>query len=250
MMKLLPFKVSALLLVASASFSSGIITAIFPILTDYYGVSAQKSSLLVSLFLFGYLSGQIFYGFLSKYKGYKYSLLIGFSILLCGDILQVCLIQGVDFSLFCLARFISAFGASSGLVCIFGIVNEIFAEEKENKKFLSLLFISLTLFAYFSILLGGIINFSFNWRFIFYFAVLISLIKIILVSRYIPSTKKTNILTTELRFLPILKTYIQAFRHQKLLASSLLIAFTTQPRLIPMPPWFQPYLQISSNYPL
>ena len=163
------FKITILIVISAACFSSSIISPCLPYISEYFNVETEQTSLLVSIFLFGYLGGQILYSFLSQIFGYKLSLLIGFFIYIISCFFQILSINHYYLNLLYYSRFFCALGASSGLVCSFAMINDSSENREETQKLISLAFISLTLFAYLSITFGGLITQYFGWIFIFYF---------------------------------------------------------------------------------
>lgn len=216
------FRATILIVVSAACFSSAIVAPCLPFIAQYFDVPNSKTSLLVSIFLFGYLSGQVAYSIISQKFGYRFALILGFSIYILSCIAQISAIQHHSFNLLFYSRFLCAFGASSGLICVFALINELSQCKEQTQKLISLAFISLTLFAYLSITLSGLIIQYFNWIFVFYIMILISLIQFTLIYKYIPNIKRQHhVLKT------IFSRYLHSIRNYKLLMSSLIVAFTT-----------------------
>lgn len=217
------FRATILVVVSAACFASAVISPCLPFIAEYFQVSSNQTTLLVSNFLFGYICGQLVFSILSQFAGYKTALLSGFFIYIVSCVMQIVAINNNNFDLLFYSRFICALGASSGLICVFAIINDFSANKEETQKLISLAFISLTLFAYLSITLGGLISHFLNWIFVFYVMMIVSILEFILIYQYIPDIKKTAVNA----YGHIIPAYLRSFYNYKLILPSLLVAFTT-----------------------
>lgn len=219
------FKTTLLLIVSGACFASAIVAPCLPLITKHFNVDNFMTYHFVSAFLFGYLIGQIFYSLVAQIKGYRKSLLIGFSIYFIGSMFQIISIQNNSIDFFMCSRFFSAFGASSGLICSFALINDKSIVIKKSQKLISMAFISLTLFSYVSITLGGFITEYLGSIYIFYLILITSLAQLFLIFNYIPEQQDKNLGKPNFKY--IVAKYVRALYNPKLLSSSLIIAFTT-----------------------
>lgn len=219
------FKATILVVVAAACFSSAIVSPCLPFIAEYFNVNNQQTSLLISNFLFGYLAGQVFYSILSQIIGYKNALIFGFLIYVGSCIVQIIAIKSHSFDLLSYGRFLCAFGASSGLICVFSIINELSENKVQAQKLISLAFISLTLFAYLSITFGGLITQFFGWIFVFYFMIIASLTNLVVIFKYIPNFKNKQ--TISKVYFEVFSKYVKSIFNYKLVISSLAVSFTT-----------------------
>lgn len=215
-------KLTLLVILSAACLGSSIISPCLPVIMNYFGVAKDKISVLVGIYLFGYLFGQIFYSNLSQKFGYKNSLKIGFLIYLIGAMLQCISIKEYNFILLCFSRFFCAFGSSSGLICSFAMMNE-FLDSQESKKYIAFAFISLTLFSYLSITIGGIIGHYFGFKLIFYSIFCIALIQLFMIYIFLPDLYPPFKDTKNNFFVK----YLKSIRNEELFLSSLIVAFTT-----------------------
>lgn len=220
------FKATILVVVSAACFASSIVSPCLPLIAKYFNVESAQTSLFVSFFLFGYLFGQVFYSILSQKIGYKNTLIFGFLIYIFSAIAQVVFIKHYWFDLLLCSRFFCAFGASSGLICVFAIINDYSAVKEETQKLISLAFISLTLFSYLSVTLGGFVTHYFGWIFVFYFLIVASILNLLMIFLYMPSVQKRKH-QYEMSLKLIFMEYLKSFLNYRLLCSSLMVAFTT-----------------------
>jgi MFS transporter, DHA1 family, multidrug resistance protein len=218
-------KITLLLIVSGACFASAIVAPCLPYITKSFGFDNYMSYFLVGVFLFGYLGGQIFNALIAHINGYRNSLLIGFGIYFISSVVQLIAIKNNLIALFIYSRFFCAFGASSGLICSFAIINDKSENNQSAQKLISMAFISLTLFSYLSITLGGFIIEILEWVFVFYLILIVSIIKFALIYNYIPTDQ--NYIKKKINLKLVGIKYAKAFFNLKLLAASFIVAFTT-----------------------
>lgn len=166
--------------ISIASASAVIINPALPNIATELGLSSGTVEWLVSIFLLGYVLGQIIYGPIAKKYGDVITLRAGMTINVIG--ILVCILAS-SMTMLLIGRFITAIGASAGLVCTFIILNNSVAAEKAK---LALSFaISLTL----ATLIGGIISAYTHWYYCFY--VLLIHAVIMLGASFLYENKKT-----------------------------------------------------------
>lgn len=149
--------------ISIASASAVIINPALPNIATELGLSSGTVEWLVSIFLLGYVLGQIIYGPIAKKYGDVITLRAGMIINVIG--ILVCILAS-SMTMLLVGRFITAIGASAGLVCTFIILNNSVAAEKAKLalSFATLSFaISLTL----ATLIGGIISAYTHWYYCF-----------------------------------------------------------------------------------
>jgi MFS transporter, DHA1 family, multidrug resistance protein len=219
-------KLTLLIIVSAACLASSIIVPVIPSISIYYAMEENQPNLLMSTYLFGYLLGQIIYSFLSKHKSPKIALQIGFLIFILGSIIQIYSFYNRSIGLLFLGRFTSSLGASSGLVCVFAIINEKFPIN-ESKKLISLAFISLASFSYISIVLSSIITNYIDWKIIFYIILMISILYFFLVNKNIPSFELKYFENQRNKKISYISYYLSSLKNLKLILASMIVAFTT-----------------------
>lgn len=219
------FKAALIIIVSTACFASGIIAPILPALKGQFSLFNNEIQLSVSLFLLGYLIGQIFYAVLAERKGYKYTLLLGGALFIISCIVQLIALYAKAFPLFLFGRFLCSFGASSGLICSFAIINSHEMLKVKAKKLISAAFISLTLSAYFSISLGGVLEKYLQLSAIFYALFILSIFVFLLILFFIPKTNTQSV--TKVEFKEIFMLYVNELSNRRIILYSFAVAMTT-----------------------
>lgn len=219
------YEITILLIVSGAAFASSIAAPCLPFIVKKFNLSSNYSYYIVSIYLFGYLAGQIMHSFIAQFKGYRLTLLFGYSIYAFSCLLQILTIKFSLINLFFCSRFLCSLGSSSGLVCAFAMINDNHEIEFEkSKRLISKAFMSLTLFSYLAVTMGGLITEYFKWDYIFYVLIILSISKLSLIYLYIPykKTQKTN-----MDFISASKKIYMAFFNLKFISSCLMVTFTT-----------------------
>lgn len=219
-------KTTILMVVSAACFSSAIISPCLPFIAQYFHITNEIVSSLVSIFLFGYLAGQIFHSVISQSYGYKNSLRLGFLIFIVSSFVQILAVTHNSFNIFYFSRFFCAFGAASGLICAFAMIKDYSLNLNESHKIIALAFTSLTLFAYLSITLGGLIVQYFNWISVLYITLSVAIFEFFLICKFIPNSKiKKSKYSYKVTL--TLVNHLKSFFNFRLLFPSLAVAFTT-----------------------
>lgn len=218
-------RAALLIIVSAACLGAGIISPCLPDLADYFQIGNNQITSLISIYLIGYLLGQFFYAALSEKYGYYFSLIIGFSVYVLFACIQIASVEYHALPWLYISRFFCAIGASSGLVCAFAMLNE-FSNKRSARKLLSLAFISLTLFAYLSITVGGLISHFWGWKAVFIAILFIALLQFLMVYKFIPKFT-TDSVYKQKRSHDFIKKYLISALNLKLLMPSVLVAFTT-----------------------
>lgn len=221
----LSYKITLLLIVSGAAFASSIVAPCLPFIINNFNIDSHFTYFIVSTYLLGYLSGQIIHSFNAQMNGYRLTLLAGFSIYVISSILQIIALKNGFISWFFISRFLCAFGASSGLICVFAMINTQTEDPIKSQSFISNAFISLTLCSYLSITAGGFIIEYLGWNSIFYVILAISILKFTLIYCYIPYTDIH--VKKESDFREATKKFISSFVNLKFLSSSSIVTFTT-----------------------
>lgn len=169
-----------------AALASSIITPALPDIRNYYQLSLGQLEWVVSIFLIGYMCGQLIYGPYANIVGRISSMRIGLALGLLG--IAICFISYYlpYFWILLLGRFINALGSSSGLVCAFILINEEL-EEQEAKTAFAYCPMSFSLSVTTAIFLGGIITHWWGWQYTFILMFVHNSLMLYL-TRYIPSS--------------------------------------------------------------
>ncbi|WP_150466798.1 MFS transporter [Francisella sp. SYW-9] len=215
------YKIAILLsYISIASASSVIINPALPQIAKEFSLSNGSVEWLVSIFLIGYVIGQIIYGPIAKKYGDAKTLRIGMIINIIG--LIVCLVGASSMVMLLIGRFITAIGSSAGLVCTFIILNNSVAPHRA-KVALSYATLSFAISITLSTLIGGIITSYSYWSYTFYVLLLHALI--MFGASFLYDNKKDS--DFNLKISSILDGYKQAFSSFKLIAFALTLGVMT-----------------------
>ena len=163
-----PVKVTLLLsYISVASGSAAMITPALPTIEHTWHLAASQTEWLVSIFMLGYLIGQMLYGTLANRMGRLGALRTGLIVNLVG--VAMCLIAsgcGSYLGLL-LGRFVSALGASAGLSCTFMLLNESLPEQCARHA-MSFAAVSFVLSIGLATFVGGIVTHLGHWNAMFW----------------------------------------------------------------------------------
>ena len=179
-----------------AAISSTIITPALPNIKQYYALSYGQLEWIVSIFLIGYMLGQLLYGPWANYVGRVFALRVGLIISLVG--LVICYLGYVYpyFWLMLLGRFINALGSASGLVCAIILTNEEL-EPKDARIVFAYSPISFSLGVTTAIFIGGMISQWWGWEVTLFFLFLYSTVMLYLTT-FIPDTFNREVYKQEM----------------------------------------------------
>ena len=149
--------------ISIASLSAAIITPALGQIEQSMKLTHGQLEWVVSIFMLGYVIGQLIYGPLANRYGCLSALRLGLIINLVGIIISLLGAYGSTYSILLLGRFVTALGAASGLACTIMLLRSSLSEEKV-KKALSFAMVSFTLGIGFSVCLGGLVAEYFNWQ--------------------------------------------------------------------------------------
>lgn len=158
-----PIKKTILLsYISIASLSAAIITPGLPDIQAYFHITHGALAWVVTIFLVGYMLGQLIYGPLANRFGKLIALRAGLSLNLVGIV--ICLLAAPlhSFHLLLLGRFVTALGAAAGLSCTFMLINSLF-DQHQAKLMMSFAVVSFTLGIGLSVLVGGLITEYLFW---------------------------------------------------------------------------------------
>ncbi|APC96312.1 MFS transporter [Francisella frigiditurris] len=208
--------------ISIASASTVIINPALPYIAKEFALSDGNVEWLISIFLIGYVIGQIIYGPIANKYGEVKALRAGLIINILG--ILICLIGGYSSSIIILliGRLITSLGAAAGLVCTFIILNNSVSKEK-TKIALSFASISFALSVGVAILIGGLITYYSSWINCFYVLLIHGLIMFGLSFLF----KEEKILQIEINVLNILNSYRNAFKSKQLIIFSLTLGMVS-----------------------
>ncbi|MEG0732307.1 MAG: multidrug effflux MFS transporter [Vagococcus sp.] len=182
---------SLLLLICLVGFpqiSETIFTPSLPEIAQSYAVNMNTAQLTLSIYFLAFAFGVFFWGFLSDIVGRRPAMIYGIVLYGIGS-LMCYLSQSIEFLL--LARFVQAFGASTGSVTTQTILREAFSGNKRHELFAQIS-AALAFTPAIGPLIGGFVGNYFGFRIVFLTLVLMSLVLFFYTVRSLPETFDTS----------------------------------------------------------
>ncbi|MBB71076.1 MAG: MFS transporter [Legionellales bacterium] len=157
--------------ISVASFSSAAITPALPQIATDYQLGHGALEWVVTIFLLGYMFGQLIYGPIANRIGRLATLRTGLCINLVGIAVCVAGFLAHSYGLLLFGRLVTALGASAGLVCTFILINESLSQE-QAKLAMSYAIVSFTIGIGAAIFVGGLLVQYLGWQYCFAFLAL------------------------------------------------------------------------------
>tara|TARA_R110000868_G_scaffold411409_2_gene703780 strand:+ start:11524 stop:12699 length:1176 start_codon:yes stop_codon:yes gene_type:complete len=208
--------------ISVASASAAIITPALPAIASSYHLDKGSLEWVITLFLLGYMIGQLVYGPIANRFGRLFALRAGFAINIIGILCCMLSNHFHSYEGLLIGRTITALGAAAGLCCTFTLIHELMSEH-QAKQALSYAILSFTLGIGAAILVGGYITQYFAWQDMFW--VLLVHAVLVLASTVLfhePAFKQHSI-----HVVAIAKAYMQAFSHKKLVIFSCFVGISS-----------------------
>ncbi|MDC0535145.1 MFS transporter [Francisellaceae bacterium] len=208
--------------ISIASASATIITPALPKIETAFQIGDGMLEWVISIFLIGYMLGQIIYGPLANRIGRLPALRVGFAVNLVG--IAICLAGSYSgiYSVLLAGRFITAIGASAGLVCTFILLNESLSPERA-KHAISFAVVSFTLGIGAAVLLGGLITEYLNWEDCFWLLMMHGIIMLASTWIFDETLKETK----NTALFHMLKEYGQALCHRQLFIFAMFVGLVS-----------------------
>lgn len=168
------------------SIGATLFTPGLPAIAKYFNIPSQAGQLALGVFLIGYVFGQLVYGPIANRFGRKHAIYVGLIIAILGSALSGLAAPLHSFTFFLFARFLTALGASVGLILTFTIINDYYYEH-QARKVVPLVSVSFAIVPFLGVAIGGFLVDYFNWQSCFYFLTLYYLFVLWIVS-YLPET--------------------------------------------------------------
>jgi len=217
------FKTSLLLsYICIASVSAAIITPALPQIELTYSLSHGALEWIMSIFLLGYVIGQLIYGPLANRFGRLNALRSGLVINLLGISLCIVSVYFSSYALLLFGRLVTALGAAAGLSCTFILLNESLSKE-QAKRAMSFAVVSFTLGIGIAVTLGGIISQHLHWQYCFAVLLVHGFIMLGLTWQFQETLQKP----LELHPLRILSGYLSALKNKRLIVFSLTVGLVS-----------------------
>ena len=198
-----------------ASVSAAMITPALPIIRKEYHLTDTEMDWLISIFLIGYLIGQLVYAPIANSFGRLNALRIGLGLNLIGVLICVYAVHTMNYSLILFGRLIAALGSSSGLSCTFMLVHESLSKDAARSA-ISFIMLPVTVGLGLAVALGGIISEYSHWGDCFWLLFLHGII--MLFGTYL--FKETLKQKTPFRLFKILGGYVSTLKSGNLILSS------------------------------
>ena len=199
-------------LISLASIGATLFTPGIPQMMQFFQVSQNEIQFTLTLFLIGNRFGR------------KPTIYSGLLIAILGSLFSA--LSGVfdSFLMLILSRFVTAVGASVGLVLTMTIVNDYYYGH-QARKVIPTISTAFAIIPFLGVVIGGFLVHHFGWDSTFYFLIFYYL-TVFLTSTRLPETGKD--LRRDATHLPvILKGYLQAFRDRQLVLFSTLFGLST-----------------------
>ena len=209
---------SLLLLICLVGFpqiSETIFTPSLPEIAQSYQVSMNTAQLTLSIYFLAFAFGVFFWGYLSDIVGRRPAMIYGIVLYGIGSLL--CYIsQSIEFLL--LARFVQAFGASTGSVTTQTILREAFSGNKRHELFAQIS-AALAFTPAVGPLIGGFVGNYYGFRIVFLTLVLMSLVLFFYTVKSLPETFDT----TKREKVELLPIFVRFLKNPKVLTYGFLI---------------------------
>lgn len=201
-----------------ASISAAIITPALPQIEQYFQLTHGAVEWVISIFLLGYVMGQLIYGPLANRFGRLNALRSGLLINLLGIVLCLVSVWISNYSLLLLGRLITALGAAAGLSCTFILLNELLSME-QAKRAMSGAIVSFTFGIGLAVTIGGIVTQYLHWQDCFWILFIHGLLMFIFTWQFPETLKQPR----PLHPLALLSGYLHALKSAQLIIFSLVI---------------------------
>lgn len=214
--KLAPATWLILLLAGISQLSETVYTPSLPAIAHTLHTSAAMVEYTLTIYLFGFALGTLFWGKLSDQLGRKPCVFAGLVIFILG-----CLGCYYSHSIAELmsSRLLQSFGGSIGSVLVQAICRDAFHGPALGKIY-SLVGSALAIFPVIGPIVGGVIAEHYGWANIFLFLVLFSLFLAIMVLLHLPETHHKE----HRQPVPLIKVMMSLLRDKKVIALGLVVA--------------------------
>ncbi|ABS77853.1 MFS transporter [Coxiella burnetii] len=205
-----------------ASISAAIITPALPHIKQAFALTNGALEWVISIFLFGYVMGQLIYAPLANRFGRLTALRYGLMVNLIGILLCIMATKASSYFLLLIGRLVTALGAASGLSCTFMLLNELLPPA-EARHAMSFAIVSFTLGIGLAVTLGGLITQYLHWQDCFWILLAHGMAILFFTGLYQETLKKPIALHPR----TILLGYLQALKSRQLIIFSLTAGLTS-----------------------
>lgn len=208
--------------ISIASSSAAIITPALPAISAQFHIDKGTLAWVVSIFLLGYVIGQLIYGPLANRFGRLPALRIGLSINILGILICLLAVSINSYALLILGRGITALGAAAGLICTFILIRELL-DETRAKIAMSYSIVAFSIGIGLAVTIGGLITQYLQWQDCFWLLLIHGIIMLVLTWQF-PETLK---IPQSLNLLQLWKNYATALKNSTLIIFSLFVGMAT-----------------------
>ena len=205
-----------------ASISAAIVTPALPVIEHGYELGHGALEWVISIYLLGYMLGQLIYGPLANKFGRLWALRCGLLLNLVGILLCLGSIYSLNYTLLLIGRLITALGAASGLTCTFMLLNELLPKEQAMRA-MSFTIVAFTLGIGAAVVAGGMISQYFFWGDCFWLLLIHGVVMLALTWQF-PETLTKSI---KISVKTIVRNYLHAIKSTQLVAASFVVALTS-----------------------
>ncbi len=205
-----------------ASISAAIITPALPQIESTYKLNHGALEWVISIFLLGYVVGQLIYAPLANRFGRLTALRAGLFVNLIGIVLCILSSWVLSYNLLLIGRLITGLGAAAGLSCTFILINELLSEERA-KYMMSFTIVSFTIGIGLAVSIGGFIAQYSYWQNCFLLLFVHGIVMLCLTYKFTETLKKPILLKPFV----ILSAYYKALKSGRLIVFSSVVGFVS-----------------------
>ncbi len=205
--------------ISVASWGAAIIMPALPIMQRALSLQTHQLQWIMSVFLMGYVLGQLIYAPIANRFGRLSALRIGLVLNLLGILICIAGAHWANYTSILVGRFLTALGGAAGLTCTFILINELL-EPADAKSALALSPLSFALAVGLATIAGGVITQYLRWNDCFYFLLLYGSVLLWLTRLFPEPLKEPKPL--QIKF--ILSSYWQTLKQPTLVICSLSVS--------------------------
>ena len=204
--------------VGAASVSEAMITPARPEIEQFYHLNHGTLEWLISIFMIGYVLGQLIYGPLSNRFGGLRALRAGLLLNIIGVLICILATHIGGYPVLLFGRFLTALGAAAGLACTFILMHELLPANKA-KQASAYLVLAFTTSLGLAVTLGGLVSQYFGWQDIF-FVMLAHAIGILAATYCLPDVQSQK---KSIQISAILNAYRRVLKYRQLSAYAIIV---------------------------
>lgn len=205
-----------------ASVSTAILSPALPAIMSTFAINSSQVTWVTSIFLIGYMLGQLLYAPLAKSFGAVYALRSGLSLMVAGIVLTIFAATKSYYNMLLVGRFITAIGAAGGLSCTFMLLKQYLSEQDAAKAsaygpFFFTMGIGIASY------IGGTLNHHYHWLSCLYALLLYSGLMLGLTFQF----ANTHAERTPVNLLSTFKSYQTTLKNGRLVYFSFCVGFVS-----------------------